>query len=370
MPTRTHQRRRLAFLAVIAAGAGAAGIVAGQGEDERTSRARAAVAPVDGLTAVQRAGQLVVLRFAGTRAPGYVVRALRERRVAGVILFGDNVASRSQLRAMTRSLQRAAGGRALIMADQEGGIVRRVPWARPVAGQPALGSPGAARATARGAARDLRAAGVNVDLAPVADVAGPTPGSFMAERAFPGGAASVARLVGASVHGFDDGRVATAAKHFPGLGRSRTNTDFGTASISASKAALRARDLRPFRAAVAAGVPLVMASHALYPALDARRIASQSPTVLGGLLRGELGFRGVIVTDSLEARAVVRRSSTPRAAVRSVAAGADLALTSGPGSYLHVLRALVAEARRSPSFRARVRESAARVLELQRAYTP
>jgi beta-N-acetylhexosaminidase len=311
------------------------------------------------------AGRLVVLRFAGTSAPGYVLQALRERRAAGVILFGDNVVSRPQLRGLTASLQRAAGGRALVMTDQEGGLVRRLPWAAPRIGQPAVRTATAARATALATARDLRAAGVNVDLAPVADVAGPTHGSFMASRAFPGGAQSVARLVAASVRGFNAGRVAAAAKHFPGLGRSRTNTDFGVASIAASRAALRARELRPFRAAIAAGVPLVMASHAVFPGLDPARIASQSKRILTGTLRGELRFRGVIVTDSLEAQAVVRRSSTPVAAVRSVAAGADLALTTGPGSYLPVLRAIRAEARRSAAFRARVHESAARVAALQ-----
>jgi beta-N-acetylhexosaminidase len=312
------------------------------------------------------AGQLVVLRFAGTSPPAYVLDALRERRAAGVILFGDNVVSLPQLRAMTRSLQRAADGRALVMTDQEGGVVRRLPWAAPRAGQPSVRSTGAARASARAAARDLRAAGVNVDLAPVADVAGPTSRSFMAERAFPGGASSVARLVAASVRGFGDGRVAAAVKHFPGLGRSRTNTDFGVASIAASRNALEARELVPFRAAISAGVPMVMASHAVFPALDRDHIASQSRAVLTDTLRGDLGFAGVVVTDSLEAQAVVRRSSTPVAAVRSVAAGADLALTTGPASYLPVLRAIRAEARRSAAFRARVAESAARVTALQR----
>jgi beta-N-acetylhexosaminidase len=137
------------------------------------------------------------------------------------------------------------------------------------------------------------------------------------------------------------------------------------ASIAATRAELRGRELKPFRAAVAAGVPLVMASHAVFPSLDPDHIASQSKAILTGTLRGELGFRGVIVTDSLEAQAVVRRSSTPVAAVRSIAAGADLALTSGPASYLPVLRAIRAEARRSPAFRKRVHESAARVTGLQ-----
>jgi beta-N-acetylhexosaminidase len=108
-----------------------------------------------------------------------------------------------------------------------------------------------------------------------------------------------------------------------------------------------------------------MSSHARYPALDARRIASQSPAVLGGLLRRRLHFSGVVMTDSLEAAAVRATGSLEQAAVRSVRAGADIVLTTGQGSWIRVYRALLAEAHRSPAFRARVRQSAARVLRLQ-----
>jgi beta-N-acetylhexosaminidase len=273
-----------------------------------------------------------------------------------VILFRDNVASPPQLRALTRSLQRAARGRALIMTDQEGDPVRRVPWAGPPP-QRTLRTVAATRAAARAAGRTLRAAGVNVDLAPVADDA--RPGSALASRRYGG---DPSRLTAAAVRGFRDARVLSTAKHFPGLGPARANTDFASATVTG----LAARDLRPFKAAIAARVPLVMASHALYPALDRTRIASQSPAVLTGLLRGRLRFRGAVITDSLEAQAVVRRSSTPTAAARSLRAGADLLLTTGRGSYLPVLRRLIAESRRSAGFRARLREAAGRVRALRR----
>jgi beta-N-acetylhexosaminidase len=119
-------------------------------------------------------------------------------------------------------------------------------------------------------------------------------------------------------------------------------------------------DVAPFRAAIRAGVPLIMASHALYPALDPDHIASQSPAILGGLLRRRLGFRGAVITDSLEARAVLARSSVATAAVRSLRAGADLVLLTGPGSYPSVYRRLLALARRSPAFRVRLRDAYAR----------
>jgi beta-N-acetylhexosaminidase len=160
--------------------------------------------------------------------------------------------------------------------------------------------------------------------------------------------------------------VAATAKHFPGLGAATVNTDAAPATVTSPAPTLRARDLAPFRAAIAAGVPLVMVSHALYPALDPTRIASQSPVILGRLLRGSLGFRGVVVTDSIEAAAVRRRSSVASAAVRSIAAGADLVLMTGPGSYHLIYPRLVAAARRSPAFRRRIADAAARVLALRR----
>ena len=360
---RVAQRRRRALGAiaaaalVVGAAVGAGRGDGGQGAAQTTpdlAPSRAVVSAADRLTPLQRAGQLVVLRFTGTTAPAYVRRALRERRAAGVILFRDNIASPAQLRALTKQLQRSARGHALISVDQEGGPVKRIPWAAPRVAQPQLRSAGAAAAEARRAGRDLHAAGVNVTFAPVADVA-TTP--VMRGRAFPGNATAVAGLTAASVRGYRGTGVAPTVKHFPGLGAATANTDFAGATAHA--------DARPFLAAVRAGVPVIMVSHALYPALDRTRIASQSRPILTTLLRRSMGFKGVVVTDSLEAKAVVRRSSTPAAAVRSVRAGADLALTTGRGSYLPVLRALVSQAHASAAFRARVRESAARVLALQ-----
>ena len=377
LPRDPVKRRRLTALAVLAAGAALAGAAVGAGGEPGLTRAAttttAGGAPppreverareeVDTLTPLQRAGQLVVLRMAGFSAPEYVRRALRERRAAGVILFRDNIRSPSQLRALTRSLHRAAGGRTIVAIDQEGGAIRNVPWAAPATAPPRLATADAARAAARAAARDLRAHGINVNFAPVADVAGP--GSVMASRAFPGGAAQVGRQVAATVRAYAGTGVAPTAKHFPGLGAARQNTDF------VPDVRLDTAELRPFGAAVDAGVPLVMVGHALYPRLDRTRIASQSRPILTGQLRGELGFEGVIVTDSLEAKASVRRSQPAVSAVRSVAAGGDLMLTTGRGSYLPVLRALLKEAQRSRAFRARVRASAARVLALRGTLAP
>lgn len=378
------KRRRLAALAVVAALAAGGGVAVGAGggdgeperegcpdgnlacpnlaavegggattaTDEREAPARPTNAQLQ-----REAGQTIVLRFAGTSVPGYVLNALRERRAAGVILFSDNITSRGQLRSMTRAMHRAAGGRTLIMTDQEGGEVRRIPWAAPSSSPARLRSAAAVRSVAAATARDLRADGINVNLAPVADV-GTWPGSVMRSRAFPGGGEAVGEAVAATVRGYARGGILATVKHFPGLGRSTKNTDFDLARIPGSG------DLAPFRAAIAADVPLVMPSHALHPELDRDRIVSQSRRVLTGLLRDELGFEGTCVTDSLEAQAVVRRSSTAIAADRSMRAGCDLMLTTGPGSYLQVLRRFVAQARGDERFRARLAQARERIAAL------
>jgi beta-N-acetylhexosaminidase len=378
-PADTPARRRLVALAVAAVLALIAGIAVGSraGDDEPAPKPAArdtedtperpraaAVEATEKLSLPRQAGQLVVMRFNGPGPPEYVPRALRAGRAAGVILFKDNVVSRSDLRRLLRLIQRGARGSALVATDQEGGEIRNLPWARPLEDQSAAATPERARADARGAARDLRAAGVNVNLAPVADVAAPA-GSVMRGRAFPGGAEQVATLTRAAVEAYRGTRVAATVKHFPGLGGASANTDDEPVSLTRTPEQLLGEDLPPFRAAIAARVPLVMASHAVYPSLDPDAIASQSRYVLHRLLRQRLGFRGVVVTDSLEAQAVTARAGPATSAVRSVRAGADLVLTTGAGSHLRVLRALIAEARRSPAFRKRVEESSARVLALK-----
>jgi beta-N-acetylhexosaminidase len=311
----------------------------------------------------QQVGQLVVLSFHGTTAPAYVRTALRERHAGGVILFGRNVVSATQLRALTRTL-RDAGGRALLAVDQEGGPVRRVPWVGPIGSESQQAAAGTARSDAEDAARALRALGITVTLAPVADVPS-VRNAAIASRAFSSDPAIVSASVNAAVRGWLAGGVAPAAKHFPGIGGASPNTDAAVVTIFRRRAALERVDLAPFRAAIRAGVPLVMVGHARYPALDASHVASQSSVILQGLLRERLGFRGVVVTDSLEARASLSTGSITAVAERSIRAGADLVLLTGRGSYQPVYDHLLEVAREDPAFRARVREAASRVWRLK-----
>jgi beta-N-acetylhexosaminidase len=320
----------------------------------------------DELPLSRQVGRLVVLRFAGTSAPGYVRRVLSEGRAAGAILFRDNLTGPGQAKRLAGRLRQGAEGPPLIMIDQEGGDIRIFPWAPPATSQPRQFAAGTVGSDAEAAAKALRASGVNVTLAPVADVAS-VQGAALAGRAFSTDFSSAAEAMAESVKGWRRGRVAPTAKHFPGLGGATVNTDFGSSTVGRSAEQIRNEDLVPFKAAIGAGVPLVMAGHALYPALDGERIASQSEPIIQGLLRDELGFEGVVITDSTEAKAVQEITNVQEAAVRNIRAGVDIVLTTGRGSYIQVYRALLEEARRDPAFRERVRESAARVVALQRS---
>jgi beta-N-acetylhexosaminidase len=343
----------------------------GGGEPRRTTETRptpsadpgAPIAPVDRLTLGQQVGQRLVLRFAGTTVPEYVRSALNERRAAGVILFRDNVVAPEQLRALTGAL-RKAGGRPLVAVDQEGGEIRAVPWAPPAGSAPQQAAASSVRADAEAAAGALRAAGITISLAPVADVPS-VPGSALAGRSFGTDPATVSEAIEAAVAGWRSGGVAATAKHFPGLGGATVNTDAAPVTIRRSQTQVDAVDLPPFAAAIRAGVPLVMVGHARYAALDPDRIASQSRPIIERLLRDRLGFRGVVITDSLEARAALATGDIATVSERALRAGADLLLLTGRGSYAPVYRHLLELARGDPALRARVRESAARVLALK-----
>jgi beta-N-acetylhexosaminidase len=349
-----------AVAAAVAAATGGGGGEAPAEAPEPTPRALRAAAE---LPLRKQVGQLLVLTFDGPRVPAYFKRRLRDGTLAGAILFRDNVTTPAGLRALNRAIQRAAGRGALVMVDQEGGSVRRIPFSPPAPAQSEVTSVDRARRIARAGSRRLASLGVNVNLAPVADL---DDGPALRPRAFPGPHTAVARRVAAAVRAYDSGGVAATAKHFPGLGGAMFNTDEAPATVRHSRARLLREDLAPYRAAIRAEVPLIMASHALYPAFDGANIASQSRRILRGLLRGRLGFDGVVVTDSVEARAVLRRSSVQEAAVRSIAAGADQVLMSGSASWKLVFPRLMAQARRSTAFRRRVREAAARVIDLKR----
>jgi beta-N-acetylhexosaminidase len=317
-------------------------------------------------------GARLVVGMEGTTPSPALLERIRRGRVGGVILMGANVRSAPQVRALTSRLQAAAregGRRLLIMTDQEGGVVRRFRWAPPAASAEQLGerTEGAIRRSGRSTARALERLGIDVDLAPVADVPG-VPGSFVAamDRGFSTNPTRAAKGVSAFAAGLLDGGVAATLKHFPGLGLATTSTDVAAVRIAAPEEAL-ASGLVPYRRAIAAGVvPLVMVSNAAYAAYGGQ-VAAWSPRVLSALTG--LGFTGVTITDALEPLARTHGVTLGQAALRAARAGVDLLLCVGSErSTETVYDQLLAAARAGRLSRASLEESTARIDELAATY--
>ena len=284
--------------------------------------------------------------FPGHRAPRWVLAAL-DRGLAGVTLFGPNIAGPEQLAALTGQLH-GAGPQPLVALDEEGGDVTRIAHltGSPYPGNAALGAVDDVALTAavhRALGRDLAALGVTVDLAPSVDVNTAADNPVIGIRSFGSDPDLVARHAAAAVSGLQAAGVAACAKHFPGHGSTSGDSHRELVTVDASLGLLRRRDLPPFTAAIAAGVRGVMPGHLRVPELTGDLPATLSPAALTGLLRGELGFTGVIISDALEMRAVSDAYGIPEAAVRAMAAGTDLLCLGrdlGEDGYLAVRRAL------------------------------
>jgi beta-N-acetylhexosaminidase len=285
--------------------------------------ARPAASP----SVAQMAGQLLVVRMTGrTPSPSFLAR-IRGGQIGGVVLYGGNYGPSGPtvlIRRLRRAAAEAGRPRLLIAIDQEGGSVKRLPGP-PTIAPSEMTSATVAQAQGRETARNLRGYGIDVDFAPVLDVGH---GGFIAGRTFGGTPAEVATRAVAFARGLALGGVVATAKHFPGLGYASANTDNARAIISASAPRLNA-DLLPYRRAIAAGLPMVMVSTAVYPRFGIHVPAACSPTAVTQLLRERLGFRGVVVTDTLYSPAVTAYKPTPQAAVAAIAAGVDLVLPGG-----------------------------------------
>jgi len=330
--------------------------------------------PAPALTLRQAVGQHVVFAYDGLRPPRGLRRRIARGEVAGVILFARNVRSSRQVRAAMRGLQairRPPGLRAplIVMADQEGGPVRRIPGA-PERAAADVRTVARARADGRVAARTLRGAGVNLDLAPVADVARPGAALERERRTYGRSEDRVSRLAVAFAGGLRDGGVLAAAKHFPGFGAATVNTDAAPARIGMPLATLRGVDERPFAHLVAAGVQAVMLGTAVYPALDALP-AALSQRWIEGELRGRLGFGGVTISDDLATPAVARFGSPARRAVLAVRAGIDLPLVvSSYSAGARVADGLLDAARDGTLDADALHAAALRVLALREQLSP
>lgn len=359
------RRRRLALGTLIGLAAGAFALGAALGDSAPPKPAVVETLPLPRL-----AGQRMVIGVTGTSVPAGVEKAIREGNVAGVILFSGNFPTRDAGRRLIDRLQairRPPGLRSplLIMVDQEGGLVKRLSGA-PSASAAEMGARGGAfsRAQGRRTAANLRDVGVNVDLAPVLDVARPGGTIAATERGFGASAARVERTAIPFAVALQQGGVAATGKHFPGLGAAAENTDVAVQRIRLPKRVLRRVDEAPYEPFAEAGGDLVMLSTAIYPALSAKP-AAFSRAIATGELRQRLGFDGVTITDALNTVAVRAYGGPAKAGVAAAGAGADLLLFAELGDAERARRALVAALRKDRLDRGEFEQAAQRVLELR-----
>lgn len=340
----------------------AAGVVVGS---DRSVEPAASVPPSVGVADL---GSLVISGVDGTTASSALKRRVRRGDVAGVILMGENIRSVGQVRALTRSLRAAAraGGQLepLVLVDQEGGTVKRFASAAPNRSARQMGrmSASAVRRIGSETARDLAARGVNVDLAPVADVVSRR-GNFLGTRAFGTSPSVVATSACAFADGLTGEGVGASLKHFPGLGAGGpVNTDDGRVRITASRSVIES-GWSAYRRCGSKPLTTVMVSSASYPAVYGSRQALVNPAVYKDL-REKLAFDGVVMTDALNAAAVRLIRSVD---VRSVEAGADLLLHLEEGAAARATRRLRSAFRSGSLKQADVADSVERVRKLRKA---
>lgn len=309
--------------------------------------------------------------FVGTTAPDWLLRRIGEG-LSSVGLFGRNVTSPGQLAALTARL-RAEREDVLVAIDEEGGDVTRleVRTGSSFPGNYALGSVDdveLTRAVAAELGRRLAECGVDLNWAPSADVNSNQDNPVIGVRSFGADPALVARHTAAYVRGLQSAGVAACTKHFPGHGDTAVDSHHALPRIDVELATLHSRELQPFRAAISAGSKSVMSAHILLPALDPDRPATLSPQVLTGLLRRELGYDGLIVTDGMEMQAISAVYGIERGSVLAIAAGADAICVGGgladEDTVLRLRDALVTAVRKGELPEERLADAAARVRAL------
>lgn len=326
---------------------------------------------VGGLTPQQKVDGILMVGFEGTDTTSPAIDVLSERQLGGVVVQPANWLDPVQGGSLVTELRAAAedGGDVppLIAAQQEGGPYRALadlPPDRRAIDVGDFGDPELAQDWARETGDALREAGFDMNLAPVADVA--TLDSPIADRAFSDDASVAAAMTAAAVRGCAEARIACVARHFPGMGAASQSTDDGPATVSLDSATLASRDLLPFQAAIDAGVPAVMISHAFYSAYDPVTPASLSPEIARGLLRGQIGFNGLAMTDDLGTGAIRGTSGVQPAAIEAVNAGADMLLVGDADEAEGVREALLAAVESGEVPPERIDQAVGRVLELKR----
>ena len=313
---------------------------------------------------------VMLVGFEGTN-PDEIVAELERHPYGGVLIGAPNWEGEEPGRKLVEAIRDGAEEPPLIATRQEGGVYRSLPDLPPPEREIEIGDAGRTELAGKWGeetAKALADAGIDLNLAPVADVA--TLDSAIADRAFSDDTGIAADMTAAAVEGCRKGGVACAVAHFPGLGSAAQSTDAGPASIGLDPATLEARDLPPFLAAFEAGAPATVVSHGLYAAYDPVTPASLSPAIVTDLLRDDLGFEGAAISDDIGAGAVTAVTDPGSAAVEALNAGIDLVQVADPADVDPVRKALAAALASGELSEDRLREAAARVADLREGSGP
>jgi len=283
---------------------------------------------VNKMTLTNKVRQLMVPSFSGTQVPTGLIDGLHP---GGLIYFSGNLTSQAQAESLTTQIQQVARSVTyplLVMTDQEGGPVTRIPGTEGTLGGAQFhGDAVQARSTALQTGRLMSRLRINTNLAPVSDVNTAGSGGVIGDRSFGSTPEVVSRLVTAQVCGYHDGGVATTAKHFPGHGSTSTDSHLSTAVIKESAATWSATDLPPFAAAVRNHTDMILVGHLAFPALDpSGRPATISSKLNRNLIRDRLGYQGVVISDALNMGGITSWGSPGQIAVRAIQAGTDMLL--------------------------------------------
>ncbi len=325
------------------------------------------------MTIEEKVGQLIMVGFDGTQANEAIETYIRERFVGGVVLFSRNIETPQQTAELTNQLQQLAGTTAhqiplFIGIDQEGGwVIRLREGATVLPGNMALGATDSTELAERAGeitAVELAAVGVNLNFAPVMDVNNNPQNPVIDRRSFGESPELVSRLGVAYIHGLQRNGVLGTAKHFPGHGDTTVDSHFDLPTVNHDRERIHALELQPFRAAIDADVAAIMTAHIVYPAFDADRPATLSPSILTDLLRKELGFDGLLITDDMEMEAIDDHYRSGEAAVMAVEAGADIVMVLWTSAkQIEVFDALLSAVKSGRISQARLDQSVRRILK-------
>ncbi len=328
---------------------------------------------IDALSPEQMAGQRLIIGFEGTTLTDELIYAIDHLKVGGIILFAINCKSPDQITALCSAAQEyatACGQPPLFVAiDQEGGQVARLkaPFTQ-FKGNPAMQDEGDAIEFARITAAELTQIGVNMNMAPVLDVALEGIDSVMAKRAFRGDPERVGRMGAAVIDHLQQKRIMAVAKHFPGIGRTVLDSHLELPDLTTPLAELEQIDLPPFATAIGLPVAGIMLSHIRYTQIDPTWPASLSPAIADDLLRCQMGYEGVVMTDDLDMGAIQKHYPIDSAIAQIIAAQVDIALICHKGPAIQTAFDQLQQYYRNAHGDETARKPIERILKLKQAY--